>query len=297
MYANFPRWRKGVTNSVIKVHTDKSYSAFPNEKWNAWEIGAEVSDSVFVAVQSVVADQDFLYVLDTRNPLFQGVIDAPRLVVFDTKTGVLHKILKLESDSYHKDSYINDLRIDGKRKKIYLTDSGHAGLVVVDVLTNTSKRILDNHMSTLAEVDHLTIDNKAWNNSVHSDGIALDGKHQKLYYHALTGYNLYAIPLEILNEGTPKEIEDAVELVQKTAAPDGMIFDYNANLYYADLENHKIMKRTQEGNISVVLEGENVKWADTFSIYDNELYYTNSRIHEAAGDIQELTFTIHKIAL
>ncbi len=297
VFANFPRWRKGVKHSVVTITENKEYKAYPNDSWNSWEIGEEINDSVFVAVQSVVAFNDKLFVLDTRNPLFKGVQDAPRLVVFDLLTDKLDTIIKLQSDSYHKDSYINDLRVDGKNNKIYLTDSGHAGLVVIDMVSGKSKRVLDNHKSTLAEVDHLTINGKKWNNTVHSDGIALDGRNQKLYYHALTGYNLYAVPLSVLNEGDKATIEAAVTFVQKTAAPDGMIFDDQGNLYYADLEQHKIMKRDVKGTLTTILEGEKVKWADTFSIYDGVLYYTNSRIHEAKEDVSALVFTINKIEL
>jgi sugar lactone lactonase YvrE len=32
----------------------------------------------------------------------------------------------------------------------------------------------------------------------------------------------------------------SVKLVAKTAAPDGMIFDENGTLYFADLENNKL---------------------------------------------------------
>ena len=83
----------------------------------------------------------------------------------------------------------------------------------------------------------------------------------------------------------------------KTSAPDGMIFEEAGNLYFADLENHKIMYRTPDGSIETLVEGDKVKWADTFSIYDGYLYFTNSRIHEARGDISNIDFTLNKISL
>lgn len=293
---NFPRWREGVIASVTEVVNGKSI-AYPNAKWNDWKIGQEMHDSVFVAVQSVVAFENDLYVLDTRNPLFKGVVGAPKLFVFDLKTNALKRTYTFPKESFHKDSYINDLRVDKENGSIYLTDSGHAGLIILNIETGKAKRILDNHFSTKAEVDHLTINGKEWRNTIHSDGIALNPVNKKLYFHALTGYTLYAIDVQTLLKGTETEIEKAVKKVAKTSAPDGMIFDANGNLYYADLEQNAIMKMDAAGAITTLVKGDKVRWADTFSIYNNVLYYTNSRINEVTGPIDDMTFGLNTIKL
>jgi sugar lactone lactonase YvrE len=296
IFVNFPRWRTAVIASVTEVVNGESI-AYPNTKWNTWEIGQDVNDSVFVAVQSVVAFENDLYVLDTRSPMFKGVIGAPKLFVFDLTTNVLKRTYTFPKESFHKDSYINDLRVDKENGSIYLTDSGHAGLIVLTMETGKAKRVLDNHFSTKAEIDHLTINGKEWKNTVHSDGIALNLINKKLYFHALTSYSLYAIDVQTLLNGTESEIEKAVEKVATTAAPDGMIFDANGNLYFADLEQNAIMKMDATGAITTLVKGDKVRWADTFSIYNNELYYTNSRINEASGPIDEMTFGLNAIKL
>ncbi|WP_246175158.1 major royal jelly family protein [Tenacibaculum aiptasiae] len=291
---NFPRWRKNVKFSVAEVKQN-NFSAYPNKQWNAWNIGQPVNDSVFVAVQSVVASNDLLYVVDTRNPLFQGVVDQPIIFAFDLKTNKLVKSYKLPKEAFHKNSYINDIRIDNQRGYAYCTDSGKAGLVILNLKTGEIKRVLDEHFSTKSEQAYLTINGKKWNNTVHSDGIALDVASGMLYYHALTGYNLYGISVETLIKGSEKEIEEAVQLVAKTAAPDGMLIN-KGNLYYGDLEQHLIQTfNLKTKKIATLLSGNKVKWADTFSLENGYLYYTNSRIHEASGDISDLEFTVNKI--
>ena len=298
IFANFPRWRTGVNNAVVEVDSTGASKAFPDARWNNWEIDTPVTDSTFIAVQSVVAFEDQLYVLDTRNPQFKGLVDSPRVFVFDLKTQQLAHTYILTEGSFHNDSYINDLRVDKKNQVIYFTDSGHAGLVILDLKTGVSKRVLDNHASTLAAVDFLTFNDKKWERKIHSDGIALDTKNDLLYYHALTGYNLFSVPTETLINGSKEAIENNVKLVMKTSAPDGMILDDKNNLYLADLEHDKIMKvELSTGNSRVFAEGTQIKWADTFSIFNNQLYYTNSRINEIEGDISNFTFTINKIDL
>jgi sugar lactone lactonase YvrE len=297
IFVNFPRWRKGVTNSVIEIKADNQKESYPNATWNAWNIEQPVVADKFVGVQSVVAFENNLYVLDTRNPLFKKVLDAPRVFVFDLDTNALIKTYVLDKNSFHPDSYINDLRVDKKNNKIYFTDSGHAGLVVLDMDSGQSERRLNNHKSTSAEVSFLTFGDKTFENTVHSDGLALDNQNNRLYYHALTGYSLYSINTEVLIAADKNKIEESVTFEAKTGAPDGMIFDQAGYLYFADLEHDKIQYRTPEGSIHTLVEGNGIKWADTFSIHDKDLYFTNSRINEVTGDISEMTFTLNKIKL
>jgi len=298
MFANFPRWRKGVENSVVEVSDQGVSNPYPNKSWNTWEIGKDIQDSSFVGVQSVIAFENDLYVLDTRNPQFKEVLDNPRIFVFDLKTDNLKRTYVLPKDSFHQNSYINDLRIDNKNHKAYLTDSGHAGLIMLDLNSGEAKRVLNDHPSTLAETDHLMIDGKKWVNKVNSDGIALDTKNGILYYHALSGYSLYSIKTDVLINGSEKDMEENVKLVAKTSAPDGMILDKYGNLYLADLEDHSIMKfDIATKKMSVFAKAKKIRWADTFSIYNNYLYFTNSRINEISGPITTMEFDIDKISL
>ncbi|MBG6112114.1 sugar lactone lactonase YvrE [Flavobacterium sp. CG_9.10] len=297
IFVNFPRWRKGVKNSVVEITKDNQKLPYPNKEWNSWEIGSAVENQKFIGVQSVIAFENKLYVLDTRNPLFGTVLDAPRLFVFNLSDNKLEKTYLLQKDSYYPNSYINDLRVDKKNNKIYCTDSGRAGLIVLDITSGKSTRVLNNHFSTKAEQSYLTFNNKKWENTVNSDGIALDTKNDLLYFHALTGYSLYSVSTKVLANANNKEVEKSVKLVAKTSAPDGMILDENGTLYFADLENNKIMYRKQDGSIHILVEGDKIKWADTFSIFNNDLYFTNSRINEVTGDISTMTFTLNKIEL
>jgi sugar lactone lactonase YvrE len=297
VFVNFPRWRKGVENSVVELSLDNKKEAYPNAEWNSWEIGQPVTDNKFVGVQSVVSFDNKLYVLDTRSALFQNVLDAPRIFVFDLSTNYLIRTYILGKNSFHPNSYINDLRVDKKKNKIYFTDSGHGGLIALDIDSGKSKRILNNHVSTTAEMASLHFGEKEWKRAINSDGIALDTGNDKLYYHALTGYSLFSINTNVFEIENEKQIEESVKFEGKTAAPDGMIFDKEGNLFFADLENNKIQYRKPDGSIHTLIEGNAIKWADSFSIYSNYLYFTNSRINEVTEDISDLIFTLNKIKL
>lgn len=302
IFANFPRWNDGIIASVVEVFEDGTYKAYPDKDWNGLQLNkSDLSEpyievdksSVFVAVQSVYAFENKLYVLDTRNPFWQGVEDAPRIFVFDLASNELEDILIFEKGSFAFNSYANDLRIDKKNQLIIVTDSNDAALMVYDLETRKSKRVLHKHLSTIAEKDHLLIDGEKWTNTVHSDGIAFrDGK---VYYHALTGHNLYALESALLKEDISDEaLAKSVEFVKYTAAPDGMIFDEKGNLFFADLEHLAIMYMQPDGNIKFLSRDKKIGWADSFAIHKGYLYFTNSKIHEK-GDVSERDFPIYKI--
>lgn len=294
IFVNFPRWRNGVPYSVAEVMKDGSHQPYPDREMNTWENGDKISPDKFVCVQSVVAHQGKLYVLDTKNPSMKQVLDVPVIYVFDLPTNRLINTYQL-ADSTKQTSYTNDLRVDDKAGKIYLTDSGAPGLIVVDIVSGENYRVLDNHPFTTAEVNHINAGGKGYDGTIHSDGIALDRKNDILYFHALTGYTLYGIPTAQL---ISREIDEDKIFRMKTPCPDGMIMDESGNLYMGDLEKSAVVYLTSDRTeIHTLVEGGNISWPDTFAIYNNELYFTNSRIHEATGDISEMTFPVDKVKL
>lgn len=294
MFVNFPRWRDGVAMSVAEVQKDGSYEPYPNREINTWDNGQEVSPDKFICVQSVVAFKDRLYVLDTKNPSMSKLIDTPTMYAYDTNTNKLVKAYPL-SDSTKESSYTNDLRVDEKTGKIYITDSGAPGLIVVDIENGENYRVLDGHPFTTAEVNHIDAGGKGYDGTIHSDGIALDTKNDILYFHALTGFTLYGIPTEQL---VSKEIDEEKIFRMKTPAPDGMIIDDKGNLYMGDLEKSSVVYLSPDRKkIHTLVQGGDISWPDTFTIYNGELYFTNSRIHEAVGDISDMTFPVFKVKL
>lgn len=298
IFANFPRWRTTVEYSVVEVKPNGSSQPYPDARWNSWKPDSLVTDSLFIAVQSVVESDGKLYVLDTRNPLWKGVVNAPRIFVFDLRSNKLTDILVLSDASYKPNSYTNDLCVDAKHNVIYMTDSNEPGLIVYDMKKHNSYRALNGHASTTAEADHLTIDGNKWGTKpVHSDGIAFDQQFDRLYYHALTGHTLYSVSANALRNGTEDDIEASVRKVATTPAPDGMAFDLRGNLYMADLEKHAIVYLTRRGELKTLVESEQVGWADSFSIHGGYLYFTNSRIHEAKENAESLTYPIYKTPL
>lgn len=300
MFTNFPRWRKNVPFSVVEIMPDGTHKPYPDQQWNSWS--GKPENNKFTCVQSVFAHGDHLYVLDPSSPEMKGVIGTAKLYRFNLANNKLDKTWTFDDSIAPEKSYLNDLRIDDKAGKIFITDSGIGGLVVVDMNSGEAKRLLDKHPSTKSENVTLTVDNKQFKRQIHSDGIALSPVDDKLYYHALSGYNLYRVPADALDT----DLRDETSLVKKveklgvTPAPDGMIFDKSGNLYMGDLERNAVSYRTPDGDMKILIQDERIKWPDTFTIDSrNNLIFTDSMLQatEPGKPVDEMTFKIYKVSL
>jgi sugar lactone lactonase YvrE len=306
VFANFPRWRNNLPFSVVEVFPDGSFLPYPNEKWNEWRGRPE--DYKFTSVQSVVAHGKFLYVLDPSSPEMKGVIGKAKLHQFNLSNNRHVTTWVFDGDVAPKMSYLNDLRVDDKNSKVYITDSGLGGIVVLDLVTGSAQRVLDKHQSTKSERNVvLTVEKQEFKlqgkaPAIHSDGIALSPVDGRLYYHPLTGYNLYSVPTKLLNnpDQNKKLIEKSVVNVGRTPAPDGMIFDRQGNLYMGDLERNAVSYRRPDGQMEILIQDERIKWPDSLAIDNqNNLIFTDSRLHEAkpGSDVSHLSFPIYRVKL
>ncbi|WP_051360010.1 SMP-30/gluconolactonase/LRE family protein [Adhaeribacter aquaticus] len=303
LFANFPRWHDNLPFSVVEVFSSGEYKPYPDESWNTWNGHPE--ENKFTCVQSVIAHKNSLFVLDPASPKMKGVIGNAMLYEFDLATNILLNKWIFDKTVAPEKSYLNDLRIDQEAGKIYITESGLGAILVLDMNTGKIRRLLENHFSTKSEAIWLTVEGQHWVKGgekphIHADGIALSNDQQYLYYHALTGYGLYRIPTEALNnESLDKEaLAEYIESLGNTPAPDGMVFDQQGNLYLGDLERNAIMYRTPEGELKTLVQDTAIKWPDTFTIdSQNQFYFTTSRIHEMEGDISQLEFNILKVPI
>lgn len=278
IFVNYPAWTDSIPFSVAEIIDGKPV-AYPSEMWNS-----NIGPSSFFAVQSVVCDsKNRLWVLDTNNKQFQGVNeDGPVLYSFDLNTDKLIRSYNFPPESYFKDSYYNDVRVDIDREVAYITDSGKGGIIVLDLLTGISNRFLTGHKSVKPEVDFLVCDGVKWENNVSSDGIALSPNFEYLYFTALTSHTLYRVKTDVLvsKKVTEKKVQHAVEKVTTIPATDGMLFDRKGNLWLGGLETNGINVLTIKGELIHLINDDRIRWADSFAKnLEREIFFTTSQIH------------------
>ncbi|MDJ0843959.1 MAG: L-dopachrome tautomerase-related protein [Crocosphaera sp.] len=320
IFVNFPKWVEGEQfgDSVAKLVSGKPIS-FPNSEWNQfWTPGKRTNPSnQFVSVQAVyVDDRNYLWILDTGNPNFEGLIPgATKLIRVDLSDNSLQvipvdpRVLITEHED-GRDSYINDIRVDVEQEVAYISDSEQAGLIIVENIYSsqpTFRRVLDDHPSKTAEAINITINGEIWGGNegsprVHSDGIALHPSGSYLCYQALTATTTYCAKTKELRDPhkSDSELGERVFALGVFGPADGLLFDDQGRFYHSSLELNAVRRvsLTKE-QLDALAEGVNssvdpldieivaqdpeyLAWPDSFSQSpDGSVYVTASRIHQA----------------
>ncbi|GFO68197.1 gluconolaconase [Geomonas limicola] len=289
LFVNYPRWSDQVPFSVGELQPDGSVLPYPDPEMNRWEPGLDPATHL-VCVQSVVVDEwGFLWILDPANPKFQGVVPGgPKLLKVDPGSGRVLQTIRYAAPVIDGNSYLNDVRIDPVRRVAYLTDSGSGALVVTDLVSGVSRRLLASDPSTHSERVTLVIEGRPWRRpdgslpSVHADGIALDSKGEYLYYQALTGRTLYRIPTSSLRDPqlSAAELSAKVERVGDTGAADGLWFGSDGRLYLSAIEENAVKVFVPGQKPEIVVQSPELDWPDSFAQGpDGSIFVTASQIN------------------
>jgi len=279
IWVNFPRRDRSVSTSVAEL-VEGRVVPWPNEAWNAWTPN-DSGEEQFVAVQSVWADdRGSLWVVDTGNPLQEGVIGrGPRLFRFATQTGELYRAYSFPREAWGPDSYYNDVRVDHRTGTAYLTDSSEGGIVVLDLKSGAARKVLADHPSTLAETDALQIDGATFLREVHADGLALTPDGKWLFYAPLTGHTLWRVPTEALRDPAADPAA-RVEKIREIVATDGMAMAPNGNLFLGGLEESAIYVLRPDGSYDRLIRDERLSWPDSLAFDGNgDLLVTTTHLH------------------
>ena len=293
VFGVFPRWDNNPVNPIAVIGTDGSVKPYPDASWCMW------NDSVrnepqkhWICPQSVHVDQaGKLWVLDPAAPGLKATVPGgPKLVKIDPKTNKVVQNISFPASVAPRKSYLNDVRIDTQRNFAYITESGMGAIVVVDLKTGNSRRLLADHPSvhpepglTLKADGHPMIDPTGKPMALHADGIALSRNGDYLYWSPLTSHSLYRIKTEALRNAalSSAQLGSQVEKVGTIPATDGMEIDAKDNVYLTSFENNAIMRRTPAGKLETIAKEPRLQWPDTYAISANgDLYFTTSAIHK-----------------
>ncbi len=288
VFVNFPFWSDKHSISVAEVSKDGKPKAFPNESWNRKD---GPPDKRWVCVQSVfVDDANTLWVLDPASPKMEGVVKGgPKLVKINLGDNSVTDVISFDESIAPKDSYLNDVRIDTKSGHAFITDSGAKALVVVDLKTRKSRRLLENQPSTTAEKVELVVDGiklidpkTKKTPEIHADGIALDLEKGTLYFRPMTGHSVYKVSTADLKnpDFSSEALAAKVTKLLETPASDGMLEGPEGWIYNAAFEKNAIVRFDPEGKMQTVIQDAALQWPDSLSWGpDGELYITTSQIH------------------
>ncbi len=313
IFTNYPYWLEKHGMSVVEIKDGNAF-AYPNQEWNSFKKG-EDGQNKFVCVQAVVTDEKgFLWVVDAAGiGLGKVYKKSNKVVKINLGNNKIERIYRFPESVAGENVYLNDIRIDNESGFAYMTNSNTGGIVVLNIKTGESKRVLSDSKTVISDTTYhfspLGTELKKADGTllkVNSDGIALTPDKDWLYYKPLSDNKLYRIKTAVLKDFKTSEniLEKSVENLGDFTTTDGMIFDKKGNLYVGDLEKNSIMKITPDLKMQTVIQDkEKLLWPDSYSISENGyLYISTSQIQfmpwfQGGKEVFKKPFRIYRIKI
>ncbi|MDF7649443.1 hypothetical protein F3J38_04305 [Pantoea sp. Acro-805] len=260
--------------------------AFPNDAWNQWDAKDPEHHFYHVNALRIGPDGD-LWVMDSGNKGIgtgdQAVTGGAKLVRINLASGKVVQSYVIKAPTLQPTSYLDDVRFNGDFA--YITDPGAVGLVVLDLKSGKSWRVLDNHPLS---VDHQPI---------YADGkklILRDGREKRvgldqlevspdgkwLYYQAIPG-PLARIETRYLDD--PKIAKDEVarhaKKVRETWSTGGTAIDAEGNIYASDINTRSIKRIAPDGKVTTVVQDPRLVWIDAMWVSKGALWMPSGQIN------------------
>lgn len=256
LYVSVPRWRHGVPSTLnslawpgdgaAALGSSPLLSPFPS--WEAQDISnPNANPAAIWYVQSMeitpagvmwILDVGRLNIFDSNSSLL--VNGPPKLILFDIPSNTtLSTFIFPDSVASWSQSFLNDLVLDQTTGTAYISDAGPAsgGIVVYDSVRGRSRRF--SGFTTMANMSvPFTIngiDYPSFNTP--TDGIALSADRSTLFYCALRGSTLYALPSAALRDWSLSNDQLNALVLAVTAKPpsDGMATSASGQLFWGSL--------------------------------------------------------------
>jgi sugar lactone lactonase YvrE len=221
----------------------------------------------------------------------------PRLVGWHAKDDRQVADIDLTAVSI-KGSFLNDLAVDAGRNTVYIADPANgadAAIIVVDLVSGESRRVLQGHASVIPEDIDLIIDGTPvrirgddgveFRPRVGINPIALDRSGEWLYFGPMHGMSMYRIRAADLRDVrlTEQDLAARVERWADKPICDGIVIDDLGNLYLGDLANNAIGVISADRQYRSLFVEPRLSWIDAFSLGpDGYLYTVANQLHRTA---------------
>lgn len=272
----------------------KTSKPFPNEAWNT---PRKTDDHYLSNVLGIRNDKNgIVWILDMgqRNPV------TPKIVGWNTHTDKLERIYYLPETALAPTSQPNDMVVDTRHGIFVLADEGignggdgsKAALIIVDMKTGLTRRLLEGTRTTLPEnrptkIGNQTLAANGKNLLVGCDGITADKNFEWLYYAPLNGNKIYRLKITDLLDETLDEIalDKKVETYSEKPNNGGLSIDIAGNLYLTAMETNSVaVVMAKDKSIHTIVVDENLSWPDgvSYNVADGYMYVSAAQLHLGA---------------
>lgn len=275
----------GAPHRVVEVMADGRVEPYPNE---VWANPPEGDGPGLNGVLGLRADREgILWMLD--NP---GEGQVGKLVGWNTRTETLERVIPLAPPVVREDIFLNDLAVDRENEAVYIADTASpdfAALIVVDLKTGRTRRVLEGSRFTRPEDIDMVIDGRVVTLGgdparVGVNPITIDPTNSWVYFGAMNGTSIYRVrTTDLLDESlSPQDLEARVERYGDKPVSDGSTIDGGGNVYITDITNDAVGIVRRDGGYETLFADDTLSWPDGFAYGpDDFIYATVNELHRA----------------
>lgn len=279
---------------VGELLADGKVKPFPNSDWQQCHDPQGKPKDPHTCLNWVLGlrtdDRDRVWLLDSgqAEPRIE-----PKLVAWDTRKNQLDRIIPLPFPVSIPESQHNDFVISNRHQAIVIADEAiatgpvgdKAALVVVDLTTGKSRRVLEGDTSVMPDLQRpLIIDSTSANPKrievfVGADGIALDSTQHWLYFAPMNKDKVYRVAMaDLLNPDlSPKALSAKVEEYADKPNNGGLSIDSADNLYLTEVGERAIGIIPAMGRqYQTYVHDERMVWPDGVSFGKDGYLYSGA---------------------
>lgn len=272
---------------VVELLSDNSVEPFPNLAWSSQPNNQGVGLNSVLGLRS--DENGVVWMLDRSD----GNGQPGKIVGWDTENNELYQVVYLPQPIIPESPFLNDLAVDLDHNAIYLTDTASgedSALIVVDLTTGFSRRVLEGDASTRPEDIPMIIDERIINLAgeparIGANPITIDPNNEWVYYAPMTGTSLYRIATSDLLDPdlSPEELSSRVERYGDKPICDGITVDGAGNVYITSITDNAIGVVDQTGQYQTLYQDEQLlSWADGMAFSpDNYIYATVNQLQNS----------------
>lgn len=276
----------GAPLRVVEV-LDESIVPFPDRAWSSQPNQNGVGLNTVLGLRS--DREGVVWMLD--NSAGEG--QPGKIVGWDTENEQLYQVIYLPQPIIADDSFLNDLAVDLDHNAIYVTDTAsgnNSALIVVDLNTGFSRRVLEGDISTRPEDIPMIINERVINMQgkpakVGANPITVDPNNEWVYYAPMSGRSLYRISTEdLLNESLSRsQLSSRVERYGDKPICDGITVDNAGNVYITSITDNAIGVVDRTGAYQTLYQDDKLlSWTDGMAFSaDNYVYVTVSQLQNS----------------
>ncbi len=277
----------GAPLRVVEVLDDGRVTPFPNPAWSSEPNQNGIGLNTVLGLRS---DQDgIVWMLDRSS----GSGQPGKIVAWDTENDELYQVIYLPQPIIPESPFLNDLAIDLDHNAIYITDTASgddSALIVVDLITGFSRRVLQGDISTRPEDIPMIINERIINLAgkpakIGANPITIDPDNEWVYYAPMSSTSLYRVAtVDLLDQSlSPEELSSRVERYGDKPICDGITVDDAGNVYITSITENAIGVVDATGRYEILYQDDKLlSWTDGMAFSaDDYVYATVSQLQNS----------------